>query len=267
METRSWLEVLAELRERGVACAMVVVTAVRGSAPREVGARMIVAEGRLAWGTIGGGNLERLAIERAQGLIGRGQASAESVDYPLGESTGQCCGGAVSLYLESFPWVKPRVVVFGAGHVGQALAALAGHLSVEMLVIDTRDSTSLMPRPAANRGYTLLFVDAPEAELERLSADCMVLIMTHSHALDFELVANALRRPPFRYLGLIGSERKWTRFRVRLARRGFSAEQIARVRCPIGLVRGSKEPGAIALSAAAELLQVLAQTEQANARG
>src|SRR5688572_27290657 len=96
----SWLQTLADLREERVPCAMVVVTAVRGSAPREVGARMLVARGRLAWGTIGGGNLERLAIERSIELLARAESASESSVFPLGEKAGQCCGGEVTLFFE-----------------------------------------------------------------------------------------------------------------------------------------------------------------------
>jgi len=78
--------------------------------------------------------------------------------------------------------------------------------------------------------------------------------MTHSHALDLELVAAALARGTFSYLGLIGSERKWQRFQKRLQQRGFTPEQLARVRCPLGVVRTSKDPAAIALSTATELV-------------
>jgi xanthine dehydrogenase accessory factor len=101
-------------------------------------------------------------------------------------------------------------------------------------------------------------VDAPEAEVGRLPADAMVVIMTHSHALDLELVARALARASLSYVGLIGSERKWLRFQKRLAQRGFGPAELARVRCPIGLTRASKDPAAIALSTAAELAQHLA---------
>jgi xanthine dehydrogenase accessory factor len=99
-------------------------------------------------------------------------------------------------------------------------------------------------------------VDNPEAEIEGLADDTLVLVMTHSHALDLEVVAKAIRRD-FAYLGLIGSERKWDRFKKRLVQRGFGEGEIAKVRCPIGVSKHSKEPTAIAISVAAELLDVL----------
>ena len=110
-ESQAWIEKLSELRAAGRACALVVVTEVAGSVPREPGARMIVADGELAWGTIGGGNLERQAIEHAAALVAAGAARSESVAYPLSEKVGQCCGGQVTLFYECFPWTRRRVVV------------------------------------------------------------------------------------------------------------------------------------------------------------
>ncbi len=254
----SWIEALDQHRRAGRPCAMVVVVGVRGSAPRESGARMLVAGGRIVWGTIGGGNLEHLALARAGELLAAGGARAESAEFPLGERAGQCCGGEVTLFFETFPWLRRRVVVFGAGHVAQALGGLAPWLDADLVLIDPRAAAELHPTPPSERPYELLLVDAPEAEVEALPSDALVVVMTHDHALDEEIVERALRRGVFPYLGLIGSERKWARFRRRLAARGLTEAELDRVRCPIGLVRGSKAPHAIALSVAAELASVIA---------
>ena len=90
---QEWLEALARFRDDGEPCCQVVVTGVKGSAPREVGARMIVSGGKLAWGTIGGGQLEHLAIQRATQLIAEGRAASLTEAVPLSEKAGQCCGG------------------------------------------------------------------------------------------------------------------------------------------------------------------------------
>jgi xanthine dehydrogenase accessory factor len=228
----------------------------------------------LAWGTIGGGNLEHQALEHAAALVAAGAARSESVVYPLSEKVGQCCGGTVTLFYECFPWLRRRVVVFGAGHVGQALGELAPWLQADVTLIDARAESELrpVPRSPATRPYELVCVDAPEAELDELSddGDTLVVVMTHSHALDLAILERALRRPrPFAYLGLIGSERKWARFRKRLAARGFSADALARVTCPIAArAKGegtSKDPRAIAIGAAAELLRVFERTASARA--
>ncbi len=254
----TWFEQLAALHAERRPCAVVVVTEVKGSTPRESGARLIVADGELVWGTIGGGNLEHQAIEHATALIERGGHRSESKDYPLAESTGQCCGGAVTLFFETYPWTAQQVVVFGAGHVAQALAGLRGYLSCEVQLIDGREEAEIRPPVPAEREWSLLCVDEPEEEIDVLPAGALVLIMTHDHALDLRILERALARGGFPYLGLIGSDRKWTRFRKRLEQRGFSPEQIAGVRCPIGTTKSSKEPAAIAISVAAELIEVMA---------
>ena len=257
-QSQAWIEKLGDLRDAGRACVMVVVTEVRGSAPREPGTRMLVADGQLAWGTIGGGNLEKQALEHATELLARLDGSSESVDYPLAEKTGQCCGGQVTLFFEPFRWTRRTIAIFGAGHVGQALAALAPWLKADVRLIDGRDEAEIQPSLSAVRPYELVCIDAPEAEVDELTPDALLVVMTHSHALDLEIVERAIRRDTFPYVGLIGSERKWQRFRKRLLQKGFSNEQVDAVRCPIGLSQASKDPAAIALSTAAELVEVLA---------
>jgi len=262
---QDWIEKLSELRSARRACAMVVVTDLAGSGPREAGARMLVAltasgAPELAHGTIGGGNLELQALSHAGELLRAGKALSESVAYPLAEKTGQCCGGKVTLFFETFPWTRRRIVIFGAGHVAQAIAGLSAYLNADLLLIDAREEHEIVPALPRGRAFELLCVDQPEAEVDAMPRETLVLVMTHSHALDLEIIARATPRG-FAYLGLIGSERKWTRFRARLAQRGLSEAQIASVRCPIGLSKHSKEPSAIAISVAAELLEVLEHTD------
>ncbi len=253
----TWFEALSSLRDRSQPCAVVVVTSVSGSAPRETGARLIVADGELVWGTIGGGNLEHMAIQHATQLVAQGGHLSESCDYPLAEKTGQCCGGKVALFYETYPWTTRQLVVFGAGHVAQALAGLQHYLACELQLIDSREQAEIRPLIPAERSWSILCVDDPEEEIDELPAASLVLIMTHDHALDLRILERALKRGGFPYLGLIGSSRKWERFQARLGERGVTPEQIASVRCPIGSSKTSKEPRAIALSVAAELLEVM----------
>jgi len=210
----------------------------------------------LVFGTRGGGNLEHLAIERCGELVRKGRPVSESAAYPLSEKAVQCCGGEVTLFFETFPWSRRRIVIFGAGHVAQAIGGLAGYLSADLTLIDGRVEEEIRPAMPKSRPYEVLCVDHPEEEIGALSDDALLLVMTHSHALDLEIVARAVRRD-FAYVGLIGSDRKWDRFRKRLLQRGFSEAELDRVRCPIGISKHSKEPTAIAISVAAELLEVM----------
>lgn len=261
---QGWLDALGELRERAEPCVLVVVTRLEGSGPREPGARMLVAGGDLVHGTIGGGNVEHLAIEHATALLADAARGSESVDFPLAEVAGQCCGGRVTLFFEPYRWRRPTVAVFGAGHVGQALASLAPWMKARVLLIDGRDESEIRPRlpEPRSRAYELVTTGAPEDEIDALPPDALVVVMTHSHALDLELVARALSRGTFPYLGLIGSGRKWLRFRARLEQRGVPAGSLARVTCPIGVRQDSKDPSAIALSTATELVGILTQLPQ-----
>lgn len=254
---QAWLQALERQRAKGIPCAVVTVIAVQGSAPREPGARLIVAAGKLAWGTIGGGKLELLSMEHAAGLVQAGEAVTTTERYPLSERAGQCCGGEVTLLYEVFPWRRRSVAIFGAGHVAQALGGLAPWLRADVLLIDPRSEDEIEPRLPEAPAFRTRFIDSPEAEIDTLPQESAVLIMTHDHALDLEVLCMALKRGGFPYLGLIGSQRKWKRFQGRLRQRGFSDEQIASVRCPIGVAKTSKEPTAIAISTAAELLGVL----------
>jgi len=255
----AWIETLAELKARGTPCALVVVTGVKGSTPREVGARMVVAEGRVVRGTVGGGNLERLAIERAGALLARGAPAAETLEVPLAESAGQCCGGHVTLLVDDRHRRRRSVAIFGAGHVGQALAGLAPWLQADVQVVDPRPEAELVPTPPAARPWQLVTTDDPPGEVALLPDDAALVVMTHSHPLDLDVLTAALRRGGFPYLGLIGSIRKWKRFRARLLERGFEESALARVTCPLGVSIGSKEPHAIALSTATQLAETLAR--------
>ena len=252
-ESTGWIEALSDLKRAGRSCVLVVVTGSRGSTPRETGARMVVSEEGPIWGTIGGGNLEHLALERAEAWIADGRTGTESVVIRLSETAGQCCGGEVTLYFESFSWRRHRVVVFGAGHVGQAFGGLAPYLAADVLLVDERAEEDLHPTPPEDRPWRLLCIDAPEEEIDGLAPGTAVLIMTHSHALDLTILKCALRHGGLGYIGLIGSERKWQRFQKRLRERGFTEADLARVTCPIGDGATSKEPTAIALAAAAQV--------------
>ncbi|MBJ02901.1 MAG: xanthine dehydrogenase accessory protein XdhC [Planctomycetes bacterium] len=260
-ESTGWIEALAELKRASRPCVMVVVTGSRGSTPRGSGTRMLVAGEGPVWGTIGGGNLEHLALERARGWLTEGRIGSETVVLPLSASVGQCCGGEVTLYFEAFAWQRARVVIFGAGHVGQALAGLTPYLAAEVLLIDERAEEELHPAPPVERPWRLLCIDEPQEEVAGLEPGAALLIMTHSHARDLAILEAALRRDDFAYVGLIGSERKWQRFRARLCERGFGAGQLARVTCPIGEGVTSKEPNAIALAAAAQVRACLAAVQ------
>jgi xanthine dehydrogenase accessory factor len=253
-----WIPALAALAEAGRPAVLVTVLRAQGSTPREAGTKMVVSADALH-GTIGGGHLELVAVETARGLLadaaaGRPIPGPVIRELPLGPSLGQCCGGHTTLVFEAILPVRWQVAVFGAGHVGKALVKLLGDLPCAVTWIDAREGelpAELPPRVRA------VVSDAPEDEVGSLPAGADILVMTHSHAVDLQIVEAVLRRGDQRYLGLIGSRTKRARFEQRLRARGRSAEDLARLTCPIGVpgIRG-KHPAVIAIAVAAELLQL-----------
>ncbi|MFC7361983.1 xanthine dehydrogenase accessory protein XdhC [Nocardioides astragali] len=261
-----WLAAVARLREEREAGVLVTVADVRGHAPRDAGAKMVVASGR-TWGSVGGGNLEETAVVRARAMLATHVGSPEQLMVGLSDKTRtehgrQCCGGEVTLLLEPLP-VVPSVAVFGVGHVGLELARiLAGH-DVDLHLVDSRADQLADERLAVVAdGQARVQVHhspVPELALGSVPQGTHVLVMTHDHAEDFALCDAALRCTHLGTIGLIGSAAKWARFRSGLAVEGHDAAAIDRIRCPIGLPGlPGKEPPAIAVSVAAELLQLFA---------
>jgi xanthine dehydrogenase accessory factor len=151
----------------------------------------------------------------------------------------------------------PAVWLYGAGHVGQALAGMLVQLPLRLFWQDSRPGQ--FPPGAAEYSRSL-----PEAELvtgvAQAAPGTYFLVMTHDHALDYELCREVLLRNGTAWLGLIGSQSKGARFRSRLRRDGFRPEAIARLVCPIGVAGvKSKWPAAIAVAIAAQLMQMLSQ--------
>lgn len=260
-----WLSAVHALREAARPGVLVTVIEVRGHAPRDAGAKMVVGTDQV-WGSVGGGNLEEAAITRARELIATDAVEPETQDSALSEHAAnphgrQCCGGVVRLLLEPLP-VRPTVAVFGVGHVGHELARILSRLELQLHLIDSRSDqldplrlADVTAGPADVRVHQSI---APESVLRRLPPGAHVLVMTHDHAEDLTLCDAALRIPELGSVGLIGSSAKWARFQVQLSAEGHAAEQIARIRCPIGQpeVTG-KEPAVIAVGVAAELLRTL----------
>lgn len=269
-----WLTAVEHLRDQRSAGVLVTVTDVRGHAPRDAGAKMVVAETR-TWGSVGGGNLEETAVARARGMLASGATAPDQLTVGLSDKARtdhgrQCCGGEVTLLLEPLP-VVPSVAVFGAGHVGLELArVLAGH-DLDLHLVDSRadqlDDERLAPVLAGEARVQVHHAPVPELALGSVPPGTHVLVMTHDHAEDFALCDAALRCTHLGTIGLIGSAAKWARFRTGLAVEGHDEGTIDRIRCPIGLAGlPGKEPPAIAVSVAAELLQLFA-SDRARVRG
>jgi xanthine dehydrogenase accessory factor len=245
-----WIGRLQDLR--GQRCALVTVTEARGSTPREVGAKMIVLSDGTFFGTIGGGHLELQIIEAARACLA--QRINRQMRIELCPQSGQCCGGVVDIFVETIE-PRPKLYVFGAGHVGKALTQTLQDTHFEVHLIDERPEwieAQDLPAPVVkHKTEWRHFIE--QADWEPNST--YVAVMTHSHDLD-EKILEAILQKPTRYLGLIGSDSKWKRFRHRLKECGLTEDALDRVKCPIGLPIGGKSPREVAISVASELIQI-----------
>ena len=280
-----WVHIVKTLEAHGT-CAMISVVKVEGSAPREAGARIVVTP--LGFhGTIGGGTLEWHAIAKAQALLGKPTQHSLSA-HSLGPDLGQCCGGRVQLvtevfsandlaeardfatqeekgifavsgrilapdFSEQFGDSNRKLYLFGAGHVGRALVLALAPLPFDVIWIDPREGA--FPSVAPSNVVTI-HSENPAAEIAEVSSGSFALVMTHSHALDLEIIDAVLRNPRFAYAGLIGSQTKRARFTKRLGEAGVADSRIEELVCPIGVSSiNSKHPAAIAATTAVQLLE------------
>ena len=259
-----WITAVAALRRDREPGVLVTVLSVRGHAPREAGAKMVVGR-RQCWGSVGGGNLEQSAVLRARELIAAGAREPETDTSSLTEHAParhgvQCCGGEVSLLFEPLLPV-PAVAIFGMGHVGSELARILARHDVELHLVDSRAGHVDPDRLAALTADAVAGVHrhhavVPELVLGELPAGSHVLLMTHDHAEDAALCDAALRCGHLGSVGLIGSSAKWRRFEKKLAAEGHGPDALARITTPIGLPDiGGKDPASIAVSVAADLVR------------
>jgi xanthine dehydrogenase accessory factor len=259
-----------ELASMSEAAVCVTVARTEGSAPREPGAWMLVYAQRIV-GTIGGGHLEWEAITQARAALTGAPLPEGEQRVALGPSLGQCCGGVMHLryalltaedaaaQAQRLHSTNHPVALFGGGHVGQAIAHQLAHLPFALHWIDSRDEIFPSDTPAHVRCEFSHPVQSAVTDLAQGSA---VLIMSFSHAEDFEILQQCLLRAREKndlpFIGLIGSKTKWATFRHRLEARGFNESDFVRVTCPIGVPGiAGKQPAVIAVAVAAQLLQRL----------
>ncbi|HEV2514752.1 MAG TPA: xanthine dehydrogenase accessory protein XdhC [Devosia sp.] len=244
------------------------LTAVRGSSPREAGTFMLISSDAQV-GTIGGGALEYMVIDRARQVLRSGEHE-DRLDIPLGPEIGQCCGGRVDVALKRVTEAeatrliarldaelaaRPHVYLFGAGHVGHALARALAALPLKVHVVDTRpDELTNLPGNVETHAVAM-----PEAVVRSAPNGSAFVILTHDHALDFLIAAEALQRADAPYVGMVGSKTKKAKFRSWYLGEGYPAARLERLVLPIGGKAfphglGDKRPEVIAALAAAEIL-------------
>lgn len=251
-EVKRWLDA-------GATAIRVEITAIVGSAPRGPGAAMVVTANAHT-GTIGGGALEWTLIAAAREMVTSGETWRD-IEQPLGPDIGQCCGGMVSVRLTRLAWADlstlaapdaaAAVYIFGAGHVGAALARALSSLPLSLTIIDQRGA---LLAPLAEFG-DVIETALPEAHVDTAPEGAAFVITTHDHALDFLIVEAALARGDATYVGMIGSASKRAVLARRLAAAGLSDTSLT---CPIGgRISKDKRPEIIATMTAAEIVAAI----------
>ncbi len=234
-----WLASVRECARAAEPC--VIVTSAQG----EEGTGKAVARVSEARGSLGTPALDRAAARIARAMLAeRGGARLVRIDTSVGERP----------YLfDPILGCDWRIVLFGAGHVGQALVRALSELPCEIRWVDTREA--IFPEKLA-ANVVAVATDCAEDEVDAAHGGTHFVVMTHSHALDQSLAERILRRGDFAYFGLIGSATKRKLFERRMAARGVPHDRFARMTCPIGVPGISgKEPAVVALAVAAQLLQ------------
>lgn len=290
------LSELVREAEAGRDAALCLVVRTRGSTPQCAGAALLLRRDFSTLGTLGGGCVEAEVRRRAFDLLERRQsAQLEFVlDHDYGWDDGLICGGkmtvavvpvspssdlaAVRAALEAHQQGRaahvpirvmhegaaleyalriepsPTLLIAGAGHVGLALARLAVELDFDVAVVDDRADMA-SPRRFGPRVRLIVADIAAALRDYPLDERCYVVIVTRGHSRDQQALEAVVRRPAA-YVGLIGSRRKSTLILRELAAAGVAAERLAVVRTPIGLPIGAVTVNEIAVSIAAELVQV-----------
>jgi xanthine dehydrogenase accessory factor len=277
-----FIERLAELSRSGVPFVCVTMVESVGSTPQDAGSKMLVTAEGLVTGTVGGGRVEAKAIEFAQRMLsattigrdkdcetrrqgGKEGSSGSSPPLPLSPSpclaewnlkrdVGMTCGGTVKLFFETYNHCEWRIVIFGAGHVASAVIQCLGQLDCQVTCIDPRYEwlDKIADRPRLRK----IRCDEPRTLVAELPSDAFVVCMTMGHATDRPILEEIFRQGrTYPFLGVIGSRAKRAVLEKELLAAGIPAEQTAAFHCPIGLDIGTNQPGEIAVSLVAQLIQ------------
>ncbi len=238
-----------------------------GSVPRNKDTFMFISNSKI-FGTIGGGQLEHLIINKARNILKNNKKNySTKVNIPLGPAIGQCCGGYAQIELIKFEDGKDacnsekkiynqsrnNLYIFGAGHIGQEVSKRSIDLDFNVNLIDSRKEYLNTPK---EKDIVKIYAKYPWMLIKNLPKNAYYVILTHSHDFDFKIINELLNFNTFIFIGLIGSKTKRKRFDKRFLHLGHDRLLINKIECPVGLSTiTSKKPGEIAISIIGRLLE------------
>lgn len=254
--SQSWAQSIAQLEDSGINYVIATVIGTSGSTPRASGTKMVISDNNI-YDTLGGGHLEFVVIEKARELLIQGKSVQLIEQFHLAANLGQCCGGAATILFEVIASEHMQLDVYGAGHVAQALIPILAKLPVQVRWIDNREDVFPQHIPS---NVKKVIDEFPVEQAKQAKANTAFLILTHNHQLDFELTEAILKRNDAFWLGVIGSDTKAKRFRHRLSHREFSASDIEKMICPVGISEvNGKLPMEVAVSISGQIIQLYQQ--------
>jgi xanthine dehydrogenase accessory factor len=252
---REVYEAIVKANQAGLAVALATVIATQGSMPRHAGSKMLVYANGDIVGTIGGGAMESLVIKVALQSLQDGKARTESYMLNnLADGDPGICGGTATIFIEPLS-IAPMLLVIGGGHVGKALAELGKWAGFRVVLSDDRPEY-------AHEGYVphleryVVCKPSEIAQYVTIDDNCYVCAVTRGLPIDVQLIP-ALLNTTAKYIGLIGSRRRWaiTQKTLRVQYQ-LTPEQLARIHAPIGLEIGAESPKEIAISILAEMVMI-----------
>ncbi len=253
MEEEKFHRRIADLLEERKVFVLAELVGVKGSSPREPGARMIIFPDSSGEGTIGGGTFEAEVIQDALHLMREGKTLLK--EYLLTPSeAGMYCAGQATVFLQAFH-PPPQLLIFGGGHIARALSRLTGDTALfSITVVDDRPEFAT---PGLHPGARKVILTDPEFEknIPPVDENTYIVIVTRDHEIDKSLVRRYCQKP-VAYLGMVGSKSKWLQFVHEFKKEGILESALQRVHAPIGLPIGGKSPEEIAVSILAQLIAV-----------
>ncbi len=248
---KSIFQHLADIENENINAALCIVVATSGSSPRKSSSKMIVTETGEIIGTVGGGTIEKTTIEEARKVLQN--KTPILLKYDLKKDLGMECGGNMEIYIEP---ISPKIplYIFGAGHIGKALAKFSIDLGFDVTVIDERPDVfadyHCLNCKCINKLYNEILDDL------KFDSNSFIVIVTYNHMHDFN-VLKATACKPHAYLGMIGSKRKVAEVKKMLNDGKFlTPEEIEKVDMPIGIKFAAETPQEIAVSILAKLIDV-----------
>jgi xanthine dehydrogenase accessory factor len=245
----------SELTQQGLSFVSITLVDLRGSAPQDRGAKCLVGKKGLESGTIGGGKVEAIAIDRALELLqSEKQTAPILLTWNLQKDIKMTCGGEVTLLFEHFPARSWPVVIFGAGHVSQALTRTLSKLRCQITIID--DRKEWIDKIQSENVQAILHND-PKKLISTFCENTFFISMTRGHSHDVPILHEISKHfPDSPYIGTIGSQSKANAIRQELESLNINDEFINKIKIPLGLPIGNNDPEEIAISIVAELLKV-----------